>query len=142
MEGDIRRLESYMQELPQRIRQSVRLALERAGAEGVSKLSELFKTEGKSLSVEWPPLKEKYLRWKLKKGFSEKVLHRTTTLRQSFNSKVNDYSAIIGTPVKYAIYHEYGTKKMPARPFMKPVAEYLSGKALSRIFRSAFEEAL
>lgn len=142
MEGDLRKLEAYMKELPQKIRQAIRVAFERAGAEGVSQLSRLFKTEGKSLGVEWAPLTEKYLKWKLKKGFSEKRLHRTTTLAQSFHSRATDTQAVIGTPVKYSIYHEYGTRKMPARPFMKPVAEYLADRALSRIFRQTFEEIL
>ncbi len=142
MADNLKEFESYMRELPNKIRQAVRISLERVGAVGVSQLSRLFQTEGRSLGAEWKPVKESYLKQKIKKGFSEKTLHRTTTLAQSFHSKATDMEVKIGTPVPYAIYHEYGTKKMPARPFMKPVATYLQEKAVSEIFKRTFKEAL
>ncbi|MEM4546850.1 MAG: phage virion morphogenesis protein, partial [Nitrososphaerota archaeon] len=133
---------NYMRELPDKIKQVVRVSLERIGAVGVSQLSKLFQTEGRSLGVEWKPVKESYLKQKIKKGFSEKTLHRTTTLAQSFHSKATDTQVQIGTPVPYAIYHEYGTKRMPARPFMKPVAQYLQERAISQIFKKTLSEVL
>lgn len=142
MADNLREFENYMRELPDKIKQAVRVSLERVGAVGVSQLSRLFQTEGRSLGVEWKPVKESYLKQKIKKGFSEKTLHRTTTLAQSFHSKATDTQVQIGTPVPYSIYHEYGTKKMPARPFMKPVATYLQEKAVSEIFKRTFKEAL
>jgi len=51
-----------------------------------------------------------------KEGISEKKLHRTTTLAQSFTSVLKPFEAVVGTPVWYARFHEAGTKKMPARP--------------------------
>ncbi|MEM1589316.1 MAG: phage virion morphogenesis protein [Candidatus Bathyarchaeia archaeon] len=142
MADNLREFESYMRELPEKIKQAVRVSLERVGAVGVSQLSKLFQTEGRSLSVEWPPLNEKYLRHKIKQGFSEKKLHRTTTLAQSFHSRATDMEVKIGTPVPYSIYHEYGTKRMPARPFMKPVAQHLQERAVSDIFKKTLKELL
>ncbi len=142
MADNLREFEGYMRELPDKIKQAVRVSLERIGAVGVSQLSKLFQTEGRSLGVEWKPVKESYLKQKIKKGFSEKTLHRTTTLAQSFHSKATDTQVQIGTPVPYAIYHEYGTKRMPARPFMKPVAQYLQERAISQIFKKTLSEVL
>jgi len=142
MADNLREFENYMRGLPDKIKQAVRVSLERIGAVGVSQLSRLFQTEGRSLGAEWKPVKESYLKQKIKKGFSEKTLHRTTTLAQSFHSRATDMEVKIGTPVPYAIYHEWGTKKMSARPFMKPVAQYLQERAISQIFKKTLSEVL
>ena len=96
----------------------------RQGAEfAISKIRWEFKTEKEATGKEWEPVDEKYLRRKIKKGFSEKTLHRTTTLKQSFFARYEKNKGIVGTPVEYAIFHEKGTRYMPARPFVKPVEE-------------------
>jgi HK97 gp10 family phage protein len=88
----------------------------------------IFKTEGRSHDVKWHELNEDYLKSKVCKGFSEKKLHRTTTLKQSINVTDNVDHAIVGTPVFYGLFHEEGTKKMPARPFVKPAFESMQTK--------------
>jgi HK97 gp10 family phage protein len=125
--------------IEQKIRHAIENTLEKTAQYTESKLSELFKTEGASLNVEWSPLKEAYLKQKIKKGYSEKKLHKTTTLAQSFTSIVKPFSAVVGTPVEYAKYHEYGTRKMPARPFMKPVFDHLVSK---RVWVEFFREGM
>lgn len=133
-------LEKVIKEIEAKLKLLPALFLERASKRAKRKISDLFKTEGRALNVEWSPLKEAYLRWKIKKGFSEKKLHRTTSLAQSFTSEVEGLQARVGTPVPYSIYHEYGTKKMPARPFMKPVAQYLAERGLKDVFTRVFKE--
>ena len=91
-----------------------------------NQVRKLFQTEGRSLKVHWEPVKPDYLEWKLRKGYSEKTLHRTTTLAQSFHGKVEEERLIFGTPVKYAMFHEYGTSKMPARPIFQPLFKDLT----------------
>ncbi len=119
----------------------ITLTLQRSAEKIQTDLSTIFKTEGRSHGVDWAPLKEKYLRYKVKKGFSEKKLHRTTTLAQSFTYIVDKYQATIGTPVKYAIYHELGTHKMPARPFMKPVVErFVQANHMQKLFDVSIRE--
>ena len=137
MAGDV---EKVFNNIAKKISHVTELFLARAALHTEAKISEIFKTEGRAFNVEWAPLKEAYLKWKLKKGFSEKKLHRTTTLSQSFTSKVEGLQAIVGTPVPYAIYHEFGTKKMPARPFMAPVADYMANIGLKKIFDATFKE--
>ena len=98
----------------------------RQGADfALKKIKWEFKTEKEATGKEWEPVDEKYLRRKIKKGFSEKTLHRTTTLKQSFYTRYEKNKGIVGTNVEYAIFHEEGTRYMPARPFVKPVEKIL-----------------
>ena len=128
------------------LRNSMKLTLERTGEEGKSILSLLFKSEGRYLGVNWEPLNPEYHAYKIKKGYSEKILHRTTTLRRSFSYKVGPDYVEIGTNVKddktgepYPKYLEYGTSKMPARPFMAPTHHALLLR-LPDIAKKVFED--
>ncbi len=98
-----------------------------------------FKLEAEATGEPWQELKEKTLKQKLNKGFSEKILHRTSSLKQSFFTKYEGGKGIVGTPIKYAIFHEEGTSKMPARPFMKPVMKVLE-KKMPDIVETALKE--
>ncbi len=49
--------------------------------------------------------------------------YKTGTLRNSITKKVGNEYAIVGTNLDYAIYVEYGTAKMSARPFMRPALD-------------------
>jgi len=138
---NLQELETFIKELPEKVEKAIDLTLQKSALYLESELSRIFKTEGRSHDVEWAPLKEAYLKQKIKQGYSEKKLHRTTTLAQSFTSRVENKSAIVGTPVKYAPFHEFGTKKMPARPFMEPVFEsFLAKKMPAKLFRKALKE--
>jgi HK97 gp10 family phage protein len=137
-------MEEQLTNIINQIRDKFDLAVEKAvkySAEKIlSDLREIFKTEGRSHNVEWTDLKESYLKWKIKKGFSEKKLHKTTTLKQSFTYQTDKYKAKVGTPVPYAVFHEYGTKKMTARPFMQPVFDRFIERDLRKIFQKTFRE--
>ena len=121
--------------------------LNQVGLEGVSILSLIFKSEGRYAGIEWKPLNPKYHAYKIKKGFSEKILHRTTTLSRSFTYRTLKNSVEIGTNVKsekgfpYPKALEYGTKKMPARPFMLPMKKILEKRINNiamRVFKDVF----
>jgi len=137
-------LKRFFDELPGKIMQACKLALTRGAEKIQADLSTIFKTEGRSHGVDWKELNPRYLAYKVKKGFSEKKLHRTTTLAQSFTYKVQDWKAIIGTPVPYAPYHETGTKRgIPPRPFMQPVVEkFLQENHFTKIFQRSLKEVL
>jgi phage gpG-like protein len=119
-------IDRILDEIEEKVEEFRRELLEEARRYLESQASLLFKTEGKSLRVDWKPVKEAYLKWKIKKGFSEKTLHKTTTLAQSFHGEVKKEEIVFGTPVKYVAFHEEGTSKMPARPIFKPLVEDLS----------------
>lgn len=61
------------------------------------------------------------------------VKHPDVGLRASIESKlVGDDTVVVGTDKEYAGYHQFGTKNMPARPFM-PVDK--NGNLLPRVQR-------
>lgn len=125
------------------------LLLESIGEEGKNILSLLFKSEGRYLGVNWKPLKPEYLRWKIKKGFFEKKLHKTTTLARSFTYQIGKNKVVIGTNVKsdrngfpYPAAMEFGTRRgVPARPFMAPTKAELE-RRLPAIAKQVFKELM
>ena len=47
------------------------------------------------------------------------LLYKSGDLKQNFRSVVTGPdTVVVGTKVEYARYHQHGTKKMPARPFL------------------------
>ncbi len=56
----------------------------------------------------WPPLKAR----------SGSILVDTGRLLGSISHTSTSNEAIVGTNVFYGPFHQYGTRKMPARPFM------------------------
>jgi phage gpG-like protein len=140
----IEELRRFFDEFPRKIAQASQLALTRASEKIQADLSIIFKTEGRSHGVDWKDLNPRYLAYKVKKGFSEKKLHRTTTLAQSFTYKVQDWKAVIGTPVPYAVYHETGTRRgIPPRPYVQPVVKkFLEDNHFKKIFESSLKEVL
>ena len=116
------------------------IAIKQATEYAKAKIKWEFKTETEANGKPWKELKEQTLRQKLNKGFSEKILHRTTSLKQSFFTDYQEGKGIVGTPIKYAVFHEEGTRKIPARPFMKPVMKLLE-KQMPDIIEAALKEA-
>lgn len=48
----------------------------------------------------------------------------TGTLRRSITSQFpSDLSGVVGPSVNYGVYVEFGTRRMGARPYMRPAAE-------------------
>jgi len=141
MDG-FREVEKFFRKLPRKLEEASYRALEYSAKKIRRDLSEIFRTEGRSHDVEWSPLKEAYLKYKIKKGYFEKKLHKTTSLSQSFTYTVERDRATVFTPVPYAPFHEYGTKRgIPPRPFMTPVFQnFIRSGGLEKAFRIAFRE--
>ncbi len=117
-------INQFTRELTKSLMDARKKALKKLAEYTLSDLSSIFKTEGRSHDVEWAALNQQYLSRKLKQGYSEKILAKTTSLDQSFGYKISNggMAVQIGTKVPYAIYHEYGTKRgLPSRPFIYPV---------------------
>ena len=82
-----------------------------------------FSGEGKAGSGGWPALSTKYAAWKALHYPGAKILERDGWMRDSLTVKdapfqireITSTQATMGTDVKYAIYHHFGTKRMPAR---------------------------
>lgn len=74
--------------------------------------------------TKWPPLSERYKQWKVKKkGTADPMLEFTGRLKQAINTSqrtgMKGFTVKIVSGVKYGVYHQIGTTKMPARPFME-----------------------
>ncbi|HZV19954.1 MAG TPA: phage virion morphogenesis protein [Hyphomicrobiales bacterium] len=64
----------------------------------------------------WAPLKESTVR--RKRGGHGQILSDTGRLKSSISPIVSGLEAEIGTNVFYGKFHQYGTRKMVARPFL------------------------
>ncbi len=123
METDLKNLPKL---LVQHFDEARGIANKRIGEIGLSILSTIFKTEGSSHGASWAQLSEAYKKQKVSAGYSEKILHKTTTLKNSFGYESNSEKVIIGTSVFYAPYLEEGYMKiersMTPRKFMYPTS--------------------
>lgn len=76
----------------------------------------------------WAPLSEKYAKWKSIHYPSAPILVRTGALKKSMINKgstgnitaISKTSAIFGSSISYAIYHDEGAKRLPRRNFSEP----------------------
>lgn len=89
-----------------------------------------FVTEGAHFGTPWKPLKPAYRLWKIRNGFSRKILRRTGELLQSFTGRPMDIEryqrqeARFGSDLDKARWHNFGTKRNgkrvnPPRPILK-----------------------
>ena len=79
---------------------------------------EAFETEQSPDGKKWEDLDPVYKKSRYAKGYDGKMLHRTGVLMASLNIDYGDDFAAVGVSESYGIYHQLGTKKMSARPFL------------------------
>jgi len=143
MAHTIEELEKFLKELPAKVQEAANITLQRSALKLHKDIVDIFKTQGESQGIDWAPLTKQYLKEKIKKGYSEKKLIRTSTLMQSWTWRLQPWMAVVGTEVSYAIYNEMGTYKMPARPFAKPVKEsFEKEKVAEKLFVKTLDEVL
>lgn len=75
-----------------------------------------FKTAGRPKP--WKRLAKSTILFKFKHGYSPLPLTRTGALRRSVVFRASKDSLKIGTAIPYAPHHQFGTSRMPARPFL------------------------
>lgn len=105
-------------------------------------MSEQFDSEGQRGGAKWKPLSEKYRQWKEKKYPGRPILHLTGRLRRSLSvvgggdqiREPEPLSLTLGTRVPYAVYHQRGGGRLPARPPMQ-INKNDYGKFVSRMYR-------
>lgn len=85
-----------------------------------------FVSEGQSGSGGWVPLSPGYAAWKAKHAPGRPLLVQSGKLRQSLTERGGEHieeiradSLRLGTEVPYAIYHQKGTRRMPARKLVE-----------------------
>lgn len=79
---------------------------------------EAFEAEQSPDGKKWEDLDPVYKKSRFAKGYDGKMLHRTGQLIDSLNIDYGDDFAAVGVSESYGIYHQLGTKKMSARPFL------------------------
>lgn len=94
-----------------------------------------FKSNGAMQSPTWAPLAPSTTREKTRLGYSPQALLRTGNLRNSFHSYYDERLAGVGArasyfrgkkgksakePFDYATAHQFGTRRIPARPMLPP----------------------
>lgn len=79
---------------------------------------EAFETEQSPDGKKWEDLDPVYKKSRYAKGYDGKMLHRTGQLIDSLNIDYGDDFAAVGVSESYGVYHQLGTKKMSARPFL------------------------
>lgn len=97
-----------------------------------------FQSAGAYLGESWAPLAESTLR--RKPGASAEILVDTETLRRSLTERDAPHGIVemvdvdtigVGTDLNYALFHQVGTKKMPARPLVVQGQGLLDGSQAS-----------
>lgn len=106
---DTSQLDKTLSDFPARLAAAQRRALQAIGAAVASRTTQAFRTPAFRPSP-WAPRKDK--------KSTHPLLIKSGNLRQSINWKLDGDDAVaVGAPMKYASYHQEGTKNMPARPF-------------------------
>ena len=97
-------------------------ALARAQRVALLKIGNIVKTHARD-AIKNPALRPSP--WApRKKNYKHQPLLKSTNMYNDITSKVTGPdTVVVGTPHEYAIYHQFGTKNMPARPFF-PIDKY------------------
>ena len=69
----------------------------------------------------WAPLAESTEAEKARHGYpTDAPLLRTGEMRRNIDHEVHGLEAVIGSPDERAVFHEFGTSRMPPRPIFGP----------------------
>lgn len=77
-----------------------------------------FDKEQSPEGTKWAALDEGYKKQRHGKGYTGPILQVSGDLVKSLNIDYGDNFAVIGAAEPYGQYHQMGTNKMPARPFI------------------------
>lgn len=65
----------------------------------------------------------------------------TGDLSKSYTAQPeSDTSAIVGSPLDYSVYQEYGTSKMPAQPHLTPAVDAAKPDFIARLMKALTDE--
>lgn len=88
--------------------------------------ADIFGSEG-AIVGGWAPLSPRYLLWKTAHYGPKPIMVRTGNLMESLTgapmrvSRITPKEAILGTDVRYAHFHQDGTRKMPKRKIVEVI---------------------
>ena len=154
---DTSQLDRKLADIPDALMRARKRALEDIGEAVVSRTTRAFRSaslrpspwpERKKVEIKKDNQKKKRKKGK-KKGKKKKnwpLLIKSGLLRQSFDYKLDGSIVVVGSDKEYAIFHQFGTKYIPARPFF-PIDKYGEllpdfREKLNRIVRKAYKAEL
>ena len=94
----------------------------------MDRIDRAFVTKGQSIGTKWIPLWTSYAAWMGRHFPGRPLLVLRGPMKQSLTdessrnaiyNRKGGRQLILGTRIKYAKFHQYGTDKMPARKFFK-----------------------
>jgi phage virion morphogenesis protein len=98
-------------------------AMRRVAGHLADAVEEQFASEGRP---RWPPLAPSTIRQRARQGkWPGKILQVTGRLAASITTRSSAREAAVGTSVEYGVYHQLGTRRIPARPFLRLTTEHL-----------------
>ena len=95
----------------------------------------------------WPALADSTVERKAAKGQTGRIsstdpLFATGELRATISHQiVDDHTALIGTPDQIGVYQEFGTNRIPPRPFLGSAA-FRKGKEAAKGIGEAVQRAI
>jgi HK97 gp10 family phage protein len=129
---------------------TVPAAVRAAQKVGIEEGARLIQREAKDLIGQeyagWPALADSTIEEKQRLGYVNRdsptdPLYRTGELRASIQYRADETSAVIGTDDPIAEYQEFGTERIPPRPFMAPAA-FRKGEAAANAIGKAVAHAV
>jgi len=76
-----------------------------------------FDEEGRPFH--WAPLSSRSAAYKARRfGAGLRILERSGALRRSITTRLEAGALVASTDASYAAFHQYGTRRHPARPFL------------------------
>ena len=125
-------------------------AVRKAEQHGLEEGAKLIKQEAKDLIgteyAAWLALTDSTVARKAARGQTGRVsatdpLLATGELRATIGHQVDGNTAVIGTPDQVGVYQEFGTERIPPRPFLAPAA-FRKGEAAAKGIGEAVQRAL
>lgn len=62
----------------------------------------------------------------------------------ALKERIKDSEYVVGSPVEYAVYQEYGTRKMSSQPFLRPAVDIEANgmSAVSAMIKAQYDSVL
>lgn len=124
-----------------------RSVLNAIGDRLLKEINDTFKAQGKRQTPPWPALSPVTISRRRKGGAGAKALQDTGRLRASFVKRIRTKFVFVGSGVKYAPYHEFGTddrripqrRMTPTQQRAQALAKTLAQLAMAKLAQEARE---
>lgn len=92
--------------------------LREIGEHLINRIDDTFRKQEDPYGSKWAPLSAATIKAKRKRGGIQKILQDTGRMRATANYRVTGSKLVVGLSDRKAAFHQYGTRRMPARPIL------------------------